>query len=104
VFVSKSLHIAQQDPIIDYLRNITYIFLNLLIICSNKGKGITHITMFTTIAHLNKMNTIMTFVNTAEVIMSFKFKFYFVPKLRPVPHAVELKINNKTKISVTEVF
>lgn len=36
--------------------------------------------------------------------MSYKFKFYFVPKLRPNPHAVELKINSKTKISATEVF
>jgi hypothetical protein len=60
--------------------------------------------MFTTIARLNRMNTIMTVVNTAEVLMSFKSKFYFVPKLRPIPHAVELKINNKTKILATEVF
>ena len=36
--VSKSLHIAQQNPIIDYLWNTIFIFLNLLVICLNKGK------------------------------------------------------------------
>jgi len=40
MFVSKSLHIAQQNPITDYLRNITYIILNSLTISSNKCKGI----------------------------------------------------------------
>jgi hypothetical protein len=104
MFVSKSPHMAQQNPITDYLWNITFIFLDLLVICVNKGKGITHITMFTTIAHLNKMNKIMTVVITAEVLTSFKFKFYIVPKLRPIPQGVELKINNRTKILATEVF
>jgi len=78
--------------------------LNLFIICLSKGKGITHITMFTTIAPLNSMNTVTAVVITAEVLMSFKFKFYLVPKRRPIPQAVELKINSKTEILATEVF
>jgi hypothetical protein len=64
----------------------------------------THITMFTAISHPSRMNTIMTVVITAEVSFSFKFKVYLVPNLRPIPHAVELKIDNKTKISATEIF
>jgi hypothetical protein len=53
--------------------------------------------MFTTVAHLNRMNTIRTVVITAEVLMSIKFKFYLVPKLKPIPNAVELKLNSKNK-------
>jgi hypothetical protein len=60
--------------------------------------------MFTAIAHLSGMNTIMTVVITAEVNISFKFKVYLFPNLNPTSHAVELKINNKTNILATEVF
>ena len=50
------------------------------------------------------VKTIMTVPVTAEVLIYFKFKFYLVPNLRPIPPAVELKINSKTNIFATEIF
>jgi hypothetical protein len=68
-----------------------------------KVRAFTNIMMFTAIAHLSGMNTIMTVVITAEVSISFKFEVYLFPNLKPISHAMELKINNKSNILATEV-